>query len=91
MSILMNILASIGKDKWIHFTISLLIELFIFAVCRICGFGVWSVIPAFVIALGIGFIKEKIDAKTSGFNPYDIVADFLGCFLGVILISLMVA
>lgn len=87
----LSILAIIGKDKWMHFTISLLIELFIFAVCKACGLGAWVAAPAFIIAFGAGFIKEKIDARNGGtFDNYDIVADFLGCFVGLVFIALVI-
>ena len=40
-----NIINSIGKDKWIHFTFSLLILLFPYFICHACGVNVWVVAP----------------------------------------------
>lgn len=89
MSNLSNIFASIGKDKWAHFAISLALVLVIYAVGSI-WLGAVAAAPAFVIALAVGIIKEYADKKGNGvFDPYDIVADFLGCFLGVVIIALL--
>ena len=89
MSNLSNIFASIGKDKWAHFAISLALVLVIYAVCSI-WLGPVAAGIAFVVSMGVGVIKEIADKKGNGaFDPYDIVANFLGCFLGVIIIALL--
>lgn len=86
---LSNILASIGKDKWAHFAISLALILVIYAIGSI-WLGPVASAPAFVIALGVGFLKEYIDKKKGGtYDPYDIIADFIGCFLGLVIIALI--
>lgn len=73
-----------------HYTVSMLIMLFIYAICSACGLGSWTVAPAFVVSMGIGVIKEKLDAKRGGqFDHNDIAADFFGCFTAIILIALL--
>lgn len=85
-----NMLAFIGKDKYIHYIVCLLITLFAYAIGTACGLGNWVVAPAIVLALGAGFLKEKYDAKHGGtFDNYDIVADFFGVFTAVVLIAIM--
>lgn len=87
---IIEFLANIGKDKWMHYTVSMLIMLFIYTICSACGLGSWTVAPAFVVSMGIGVIKEKLDAKRGGqFDHNDIAADFFGCFTAIILIALL--
>lgn len=86
---LKSIFSAIGKDKYIHFLVSLILVQSIYIIGSLCKLGIYSVIPAIVIALAVGILKEKHDSKGSGtFDNYDIVADFLGVFLGVVFISL---
>lgn len=83
-------LAAIEKDKWMHFAVSMLLTLVLYAICSACGLGSWTVAPAFVVTMGIGVIKEKLDAKRGGqFDHNDIAADFFGCFTAIILIALL--
>ena len=89
MSNLSNILASIGKDKYIHFAVCLVLTLVIYAVASI-WMGPAAVALGFVVAILAGIGKEFYDKKKTGlFDPYDIVADFLGAFLGVVIIALL--
>ena len=93
MSVLMNILASIGKDKWMHFTACLVLTLFVFILGCACGIKpAISAVPAFVIPIAAGVCKELVDKKKTGLlDHYDIVADFLGTFLGIVIISCLLA
>ena len=84
-----NLLFRIPQDKWIHFTVCLIMALFVYAICNICGLGVYGAIPAFVLPMFLGVVKEIVDRKSGGeFDHYDIVADFLGCFVGLVLIAI---
>lgn len=87
---LIKCLAAIGKDKWMHFAISMLLTLMLYAIGSACGLGAVAIAPAFFISMLVGFIKEKYDSKHGGiFDHYDIVADFLGCFISVVIASLL--
>lgn len=80
----------IGKDKIVHFTVSLVLVFVIYVVGSLCGLGVAATIPAFFLSMGFGVAKEFYDRKHGGcFDHYDIVSDFIGCFLAIVLISLM--
>lgn len=89
----MNILASIGKDKWMHFTACLVLTLVVFILGCACGLKpAIAAAPAIVIPIAAGVCKEFADKKKTGlFDHYDIVADFLGTFLGTVLISCLIA
>lgn len=86
---LKRMISFIGKDKYIHFTICLAITLVIYAIGSI-WLGPVAAAPAFVIAILAGIAKERYDKTHGGFyDQYDIVADFLGCFLGLVIIALL--
>lgn len=90
MSNFTNMWSAIGKDKYVHYTVCLLITLFLYAIGSACGMGSVAIAPAFVIALLVGFLKEKHDSKNGGrFDHYDIVADFLGSFTAVVIAALL--
>lgn len=83
-------LGRIGKDKWIHFIACYLITQVSFAICHACGLGVIYVAPAFILGFGAGVAKEIYDSKHGGtFDRFDLAADFIGAWLAVIVISLM--
>ena len=83
-------LGRIGKDKWIHFILCFLITQVSFAICHACGLGVAWVFPTFLLGLGAGIAKEVYDSKHGGqFDRFDLAADFIGAWLGVIVLSLM--
>lgn len=83
-------LSRIGKDKWIHFIICCLITQVSFSIFHACGLGAAWVIVAFLLGLGAGVAKEIYDAKHGGtFDRFDLAADFIGAWLGVITLSLM--
>lgn len=87
---LIQFISLIGNDKLLHFTVCLLLTLILYAVGSALGLGVIAIAPAFVITMGIGIGKEIYDRKHGGcFDHYDIVSDFIGCFLAIVLISLM--
>lgn len=88
---ILNILFAIGKDKWIHFTACLVLTLVVFILGCACGLKpAIAAVPAFVIPIAAGVCKELVDKKKTGLlDHYDIVADFLGTFLGVVLIALL--
>lgn len=85
-----NILSFIGKDKIVHFTVCLVLTLLLYAIGSACGLGVIAIAPAFFLTMGIGILKEVYDSKHNGkFDHYDIVSDFLGCFLAVVISALL--
>ena len=87
---LSNVLSLIGKDKYIHFTVCLIFTLFVFAVGGMCGLGIYSALPAMVLPVVAGILKECSDKKKGGeFSKADIAADFLGMFVGMVLIALL--
>jgi VanZ family protein len=86
-----NLLFRIPQDKWIHFTVCLIIALVVYGICNICGLGVYGAIPAFVLPMFLGVVKEIADRKSGGeFGHYDLVADFLGTFVAMCIIALMI-
>ena len=92
MKRIIDIINHISKDKLLHFTICFIITLVVFAVPYAFGVGAISVVPAFFVGLGIGALKEWYDKKHGGqFNPYDLAADFIGVWLAVAIISLILA
>ena len=85
-----NLIDSIGKDKWIHYTACLLIALFLFAIGHALRLGNWFAGVAFIVALLAGFLKEKSDQKKTGyFDHLDVVADFLGAFTAIVLMAII--
>lgn len=53
----MNILASIGKDKWMHFTVSLVLEMFIYAILFI-WLNIYAAPVAIAVPLALGIIRS---------------------------------
>lgn len=85
-----KLLNAIGKDKWMHFTLSLILMQLIYAVLSAVGLGAYAIIPALVVTMAVGVIKEFKDKKETGlFDHHDIVADFLGCFIAIVIASLL--
>lgn len=85
-------LNKINKDYYIHFIVSLLLTMVLYPPFAWLGLGVGGcgVSALLTILLGIG--KELLDAKYGGdANPYDIVADFWGVFMGLVCIALFFA
>lgn len=83
-------LYEVEKDKYIHFICSLLISLFVFAICNLLKLGVYSAVPAITVPLIVGLCKELIDKKKTGnFDKADLATDFLGMFTGLIIIALL--
>jgi len=83
-------LARIGVDKYMHYIACLLIALFTFAICNMCGLGAYSAIPALTLPMIIGVGKEIHDKRTTGvFENADIAADFFGVFTAAVLIALL--
>lgn len=90
MKRIIEALASIGKDKWIHFILCFLITQVCFAICHACELSAVCAIPAFLLGLGSGVAKEVYDSKHGGiFDRFDLTADFIGALLAIIIISLM--
>lgn len=82
---------SFGKDKYVHFIVSLLLSLFLFAGGLFLGLGTCAIVPAILGTAAFGIGKEFYDKKHTGlFDKSDLVADFLGCFLGIVIIALIV-
>lgn len=89
---LMDFFFHFGVDRYIHFTVSLVLTILIAGTLGIAGVGsiALAIAPAFVMALGVA--KEFYDKKTTGrFDRNDIVSDFLGIFLAVVLMVLVIA
>ena len=83
-------LASIDKDKWMHFILCFIITQVSFAICHACGLGTAWAIPTFLLGIGAGIAKEVHDSKHGGiFDRFDFTADFIGALLAIIIISLM--
>lgn len=89
----MSIINFIDKDKLMHFVVCLVLTLVIFIICCACGLSASiASVPAFFGAIIVGVCKEVYDSKHGGvFDHYDIVADFLGAFLGIILVACIIA
>ncbi|MBQ7911880.1 MAG: hypothetical protein IJ363_13985 [Clostridia bacterium] len=87
-----NFLARFGKDRYLHFIVSLILTQFLAAALHILGAGNHSLIAAPLIVICLGFAKEWMDERNGGeFEPYDIVWDFLGMFAGLVLMILILA
>jgi VanZ family protein len=87
---IIKLLAAISKDKLLHFTVCLVMALFIYGVCHVCGLGYFGAIPAFCVPMILGIVKEISDKKTgSELDHYDVIADFFGCFVALVFIALV--
>ena len=74
------------KDKLLHFIACETIALVATILFLILGCGDYSFPIAFVVALGAGIGKEAYDKKKTGlFDHMDIVFDFIGAFVAMIL------
>lgn len=51
--------------------------------CVSFGFNGWSFLIAPVVTMAIGVGKELHDRKTTGFDKWDLVADFFGTVTGL--------
>ncbi|MBQ6577237.1 MAG: hypothetical protein IJL91_05765 [Bacteroidales bacterium] len=81
-----------GKDRYYHFIFALVLTQLFTAVIAILGGGNWSLFCGPAMVLCLGFAKEFHDEKTGeGFEPYDVVWDFLGVFSGIVLMVLLIA
>lgn len=64
------------KDKFYHFMLCGVVSAVLTALTG-------NILIGFVVALGLGFLKEIFDAFTGGhFNMKDIVADMIGAAAG---------
>ena len=87
-------LTGIGKDKWIHFTVCLIITLLAGVITNwlcpdLSKAGVMS--AAWTVGFVAGLTKEIYDEIKSGSSdPYDWAADFIGSTLGAIIVLLLV-
>lgn len=87
-----NFLFRFGKDRYIHYSLSLVLTQLLTALMFIIGLGGWSIFIGPVLVLCLGFAKEFYDEKNGeGFEPYDVVWDFLGVFTGIVLMILILA
>lgn len=92
MKKIIDIINHISKDKLLHFTVCFVITLFVFAVPFAFGWGAMSCVPAFFVGMGAGALKEWYDKKHGGrFNAYDLAADFIGVWLAMVFIALVLA
>ena len=84
---LVNRLASIGSDKYLHF---LACQMISFLTAKIVGCLVpygWALLVGFVTAVTVGFVKELRDRRESGnmFSWGDVIADLAGAAVGVVI------
>lgn len=81
-----------GKDRYIHFAFSLILTQLFTAVLLLVGTGNWSLFVGPALVLILGFAKEWMDETNGGeFEPFDIVWDFLGMFVALVLMILVAA
>ena len=84
---LVNRLASIGSDKYLHF---LACQMISFLTAKIVGclapYG-WALLVGFVTAVTVGFVKELRDRRQPGnmFSWGDIIADLAGAVVGAMM------
>ena len=85
---------SIGKDKWIHFTVCLIVSLLAGIVTKslypqLCAAEIAC--ASWVVGYMVGLGKEIYDEiKYKGSEPYDWAADFLGSTSGTVIVLLFV-
>lgn len=84
---LVNRLASIGSDKYLHF---LACQMISFLTAKIVGCLVpygWALLVGFVTAVTVGLVKEFRDRRETGnmFSWGDVIADLAGAAVGVVI------
>lgn len=94
MKTIMEWLTGIGKDKWIHFTVCLIVSLLAGIVTKslypnLCPAEIACV--SWVVGYMVGLGKEIYDEiKTKSSDPYDWAADLIGATLGTVVVLLFV-
>lgn len=94
MKKIMEWLTGIGKDKWIHFTVCLIVSLLAGIVTKslypnLCPAEIACV--SWVVGYMVGLGKEIYDEiKTKSSDPYDWAADLIGATLGTVVVLLFV-
>ena len=88
-----NWITSLGKDKVLHFAISLVISLVAATIFKVCGADKWTIVAvAWFAGFFAGVAKELYDEwKYKGADEADWTADVIGTTLGTILALLFVA
>jgi len=87
-------IVGIGKDKWIHFVVCLIVSLLAGIVTKslypnLCPAEIACV--SWVVGYMVGLCKEIYDEiKTKSSDPYDWAADFIGSTSGTIIVLLLV-
>lgn len=84
---------SIDKDKWMHFTICLIVSLLAGIVARLLyHLSVGEIVcVSWTVGYIVGLGKEVYDEiKTKSSDPYDWAADFLGSTFGTVIVLLLV-
>lgn len=87
-------IVGIGKDKWIHFTVCLIVSLLAGIVTKsiypnLCPAKIACV--SWVVGYMVGLGKEIYDEiKTKSSDPYDWAADLIGATLGTVVVLLFV-
>ena len=80
-----------GKDKWMHFSVCIILTLVVFAICFALGLGKMAIVPAIVVTALVGVGKEIYDKKKTGlFEQGDILADMFGIMIGCIIALIIV-
>lgn len=80
ISKLFKLLAGIDKDRWMHFTMGVIIAATVFAFfALICGFW-WGLALSVVLVVAAGFWKEWWDRRNDGTS--DVIDFIVGCFGG---------
>ena len=84
---IVNRLAGIGSDKYLHF---LACQMISFLTAKIVGCLVpygWALLVGFVTAVTVGLVKEFRDRRETGnmFSWGDVIADLVGAAVGVVI------
>lgn len=71
------------RDKLLHFLVCEILTMIAVIGGISCGLGWYSFAVASVLSMAVGCAKELHDRKTTGFDKWDLVADFLGTVTGL--------
>jgi uncharacterized membrane protein len=74
------------RDKLMHFLVCEIMVMLIAIACVSVGLEGWSFLVAPVVTMAVGIGKELYDRKTTGFDKWDLLADFFGTVTGLALI-----
>lgn len=84
-------LLRVGKDRYVHLLVSLVLTCVLIAIFGLCGLGNYGFAIAPAVVLLLGAWKEYMDQKQKIGDVYDLVFDFLGVFTGMVILALFLA